>query len=298
MAYLEFLNLNYPKYRDRISKLSLLFHFLQNPSISNSMMKEILINILSVVINEMGYMDLMSKAENVQLLGELVKNFVEGQHKGLDSVYDLEDGFHKTMWMEGSIKKLKEDPESAKIIEERYMGPEYDLDKLSKLPKETLGYTYAKIMNTMSFKPHFYRDRVSLDDESDYVTMRVRKTHDIHHALSGFDMNVGEIGVIAISVSQFGYPAFMLLDLVGLTMACFPDLSKISENEKFVGGQVFDTLSAGVMMGRKAKKLFPIKFEEMLERPIQEVRNELNISPIREGPSWYHYPGLKDAGLS
>jgi ubiquinone biosynthesis protein COQ4 len=246
----------------------------------------------------MGYMDLMSKAENIHLLGELVKNFVEGHHKGLDNVYDLEDGFHKTIWMEGSIRKLKEDPECAKIIEERYMGPEYDLDKLSKLPKDTLGYTYAKIMTAMGFQPHFYRDRPSLNDESDYVTMRVRKTHDIHHALSGFDMNVGEIGVIAINVSQFGYPAFMLLDLVGLTMACFPTMSKVPENEKFLGGLVFDTLSAGIKMGREAKRLFPVRFEEMLDRPLQEVRKQLNITPIRDGPSWYHYPGLKDSGLS
>jgi ubiquinone biosynthesis protein COQ4 len=68
----------------------------------------------------MGYMDLMSKAENVNLLGKLVENFVvEGEQKGLDSVYDLEDGFHKTVWMNNSIEKLKENPDSARIIEER-----------------------------------------------------------------------------------------------------------------------------------------------------------------------------------
>jgi hypothetical protein len=33
----------------------------------------------------------MSKAENVNLLGKLEENFVvEGEHKELDSVYDLE----------------------------------------------------------------------------------------------------------------------------------------------------------------------------------------------------------------
>jgi ubiquinone biosynthesis protein COQ4 len=183
---------------------------------------------------------------------------------------------------------VKENPDSARIIEERYMGPEYDLNKLSKLPKNTLGYTYAKIMTTLGLKPHFYRDRQSLDDESDYVTMRVRKTH---------DMQVGEIGVIAINVSQFGYPAFMLIDLVGMTMACFPGLSRMPESGKFLGGFVFDTLSAGIKMGREARQLFPMKLEEMLERPIQEVRRELNITSIREGPSWYQNPKLKDVGL-
>ena len=98
--------------------------------------------------------------------------------------------------------------------------------------------------------------------------------------------------------TEFGYPAFMLLDLVGLTMACFPTMSKIPENEKFLGGLLFDTLSAGIKMGREAKRLFPVKFEEMLDRPLQEVRNQLDITPIRDGPSWYRYAGLKEAGLS
>jgi ubiquinone biosynthesis protein COQ4 len=103
----------------------------------------------------MGYMDLMSKAENVQLIGELIKNFVRGRKRENENVFDLEDGFHKSIWMNASIEKLKQDPASAKMIEERYMGPEYDLDELIKLPKNTLGYTYAKLMKTKGFQAHF-----------------------------------------------------------------------------------------------------------------------------------------------
>jgi ubiquinone biosynthesis protein COQ4 len=68
--------------------------------------------------------------------------------------------------MNNCIEKLKKDPDSASMLEERYMGPEYNLDDLIKLPKNSLGYTYAKLMKTMGFEPHFYRsrDRPSLDD--------------------------------------------------------------------------------------------------------------------------------------
>jgi ubiquinone biosynthesis protein COQ4 len=90
----------------------------------------------------------------------------------------------------------------------------------------------------------------------------------------------------------------MLIELVGLTMACFPGLSRMPESEKFLGGLVFDTLSIGIKMGREAKQLFPMKFEEMLERPIQDARKDLKITPVREGPSWYRNPKLNDAGLS
>ena len=68
--------------------------------------------------------------------------------------------------MNNCIQKLKKDPDSTMMFEERYMGPEYNLDDLIKLPKNSLGYTYAKLMKTMGFEPHFYRsrDRPSLDD--------------------------------------------------------------------------------------------------------------------------------------
>jgi ubiquinone biosynthesis protein COQ4 len=90
----------------------------------------------------------------------------------------------------------------------------------------------------------------------------------------------------------------MLVDLIAVAAACFPGLAKIPESEKLQSGLVFDTLSKGIKMGREAKPLFPVKFEEMVEKPIGELRNDLNITPIKEGPSWYQYPNLKDAGLS
>jgi ubiquinone biosynthesis protein Coq4 len=247
----------------------------------------------------MGYMDLMSKVENLELIGGMIKHFGANPGK-LDSVFDLEDGFSKTIWMNNCIEKLQKDPASARMLDERYMGPDYNLDELLKLPKNSLGYTYATLMKSMGLQVHFYksRDRPSLDDLSDYVTMRVRKTHDLYHTISGFNMYLGEIGVIALNVTQYAYPAFMLVDLIAVAAACFPGLAKIPESEKLQSGLVFDTLSKGIKMGREAKPLFPVKFEEMVEKPIEELRKDLNITPIKDGPSWYQYPNLKDAGLS
>ena len=181
------------------------------------------------------------------------------------------------------------------------MGPEYNLDELLKQSEDSFGYTCAKVMTLKGFTPHFYRDRPSVDDERDYVTMRVRKTHDLYHTL-GFSMSIGEIGVVSLNICQQTYPAFALINLVALTSACFPGLVEFGAAEKIetakLAGIVFDTLSMGVNMGRKANPLFPLKFEEMFKMPLEEVRKDLNITPIKEGPvSWYQDPLLKDAGL-
>jgi cellulose synthase/poly-beta-1,6-N-acetylglucosamine synthase-like glycosyltransferase len=42
-----------------------------------------------------------------------------------------------------------------------------------------LGSTYAKVMKHLSYTAHFYGDRPSIAEETDHVTRRVRKTHDL-----------------------------------------------------------------------------------------------------------------------
>ena len=251
----------------------------------------------------------MAKAQNIEILGKLIDNFVHADlyntQKDVESVFDVEDGFRDTIWMKMCIAHLKKDPACSRIIQERYMGPEYNLEEMLKLPSNSLGYTYAKLMSAKKFHPHFYRDRKNIDSETDYVTMRVRKTHDMYHIISGFDMHVGEIGVTALNVAQYGYPSFMLLDLISLIMACFPGLNGDAEltkgktlTDEFLSDEVFDTLSLGIKMGRECKPLFPVKFENLYNEPLQEVRKELNIIPVTEGPvSWYQDPELKNLKL-
>ncbi|WP_458721682.1 hypothetical protein [Candidatus Nitrosocosmicus sp. R] len=81
----------------------------------------------------------------------------------------------------------------------------------------------------MSFKPHFYdsRDKKFLDNDTDYETIGVRKTYDMYHTISGFDMQIGEIRVIALYMTQYIYPAFMLIELVAVGPA-FCGVSKHS----------------------------------------------------------------------
>jgi hypothetical protein len=115
----------------------------------------------------------------------------------------------------------------------------------------------------------------------------------------------GEIATIGLNVGQYGYPGFMLLDLMGLFFACFPTLedggdTKNTEahvrDEVRTGGMLFDILVAGITMARKAKPLFAVKFGEILDQPLDKVRKDLNIEPLTSGNfSWYTDPRFKDA---
>ena len=100
------------------------------------------------------------------------------------------------------------------------MGPELDLSELIEYPQGSLGYTSARVMKHLGYAAHFYAARSSIEEETDRVTMRVRKTHDLHHTVTGFSMvGPGELGVIGITALQIGYPAFMTLDLGAIALS-------------------------------------------------------------------------------
>jgi ubiquinone biosynthesis protein COQ4 len=110
--------------------------------------------------------------------------------------------------------------------------------------------------------------------------MRVRKTHDLHHIVTGFSMiGPGELGVIAITALHYGYPAFMTLDLGAIALGML--------RVEGWGNQV-RYVSRGWEMAERIKPLMGVRWEEGLDRPLEVWRRELNVEPIREGQnSWY-----------
>jgi ubiquinone biosynthesis protein Coq4 len=52
-----------------------------------------------------------------------------------------------------------------------------------------------------------YRKR-EIRNDIDYITQRLRKTHDLHHILTGFSLgDCGEFGVISVSIDQIQHPS-------------------------------------------------------------------------------------------
>ncbi|MFZ9947837.1 MAG: Coq4 family protein, partial [Vulcanococcus sp.] len=164
-------------------------------------------------------------------------------------------------------RTLQQDPTAAALIARRQLSGPYDVAALKQLPKGSLGYTYAKVMDVMGYDIDFFPDPAfynNLESDADYINYRVYATHDLHHILSGFSLdNFGELGVISISVSQFRFPGFVFVDLVSLMLSFF-QTGKL-ENE-FTdaaerAGSIdygFDLIMQGMEMGIKAKPLFHI----------------------------------------
>jgi len=58
----------------------------------------------------------------------------------------------------------------------------------------------------MGFDPDYYR-KIDVQNDIDYVMMRIRQTHDIWHVVTGFDTHpLGEIAIKAVELSQTHRP--------------------------------------------------------------------------------------------
>jgi ubiquinone biosynthesis protein Coq4 len=211
---------------------------------------------------------------------QMTVEFALTQGRDTATVFRLEDHFRDRPAMKTCIERMLAEPTTRKLIEERYLGPELVLEDLLTYPRGSLGYTYAKVLTRLGYAPHFYTDRPSVDEETDYVTMRVRKTHDLHHILTGFSMlGPGELGVIAITALQYGYPAYMTLDLGAIALSML----------RVEGwGNHVHYVRTGWDMAERIKPLMGVKWEEGLDKPLDVWRRELNVEPIRHGQnSWY-----------
>ncbi|MEI6379976.1 MAG: Coq4 family protein [Cyanobacteriota bacterium ELA615] len=244
--------------------------------------------------------NLITKDKFSQFL-ELV-DMAAGSGKDTNNAFDLSERLHASNAMKVCIQRLQSDPATAEMLEQRYIGPLYDLPALLEMPKYSLGWTFGRVINTLGYDPNFYRKPETINNDAEYITYRVYKTHDLHHILTGFSLDgMGELGVISLSISQFSYPGFMFLDLMALLSNFFVNEQPYSEeleNKDKVRtvGYAFGLINKGIEMGLAAKPLFAVKLEEQLERPIDQLRQELGIIPVTEGLySWYSNPSLKEA---
>lgn len=239
------------------------------------------------------YINALATPENLEKFVKLT-DMVAGVTRETSNVFDIEDALRDSPLMQRCLTAVREDPASAQALEERYMGEDYDLEKMLKMPPHSLGWTYAKVLTALGYDPNFYRLR-EIESDVDYITHRVRKTHDLHHILTGFSFDdYGELGVISVTIGQIRYPAFILMALLASLLSYVTGAQRAGIDHQLEYN--FDVASAGIQMARQAKPLFPVKWEENLDRPLDELRSEFNIQPVTTGLwSWYTRPLLQEA---
>jgi ubiquinone biosynthesis protein COQ4 len=250
------------------------------------------------------YLDKIATPEHVQQFLELA-DLALGAGQSAENVFLLSHRLRSSRPMQHCRKRLARDPACQALINERKLCGPYNSEQLLAMPKGSLGHTYATALQAMGYdinffpEPSFYNN---LEEDADYINYRVYATHDIHHIVSGFSLdNFGELGVVSISVAQFSHPGLAFTDLIAMLMAWLHTDSLIDELETLeeqarTAVYAFNMISKGLEMGLAAQPLFPVLWEERFEQNLDELRAELGITPVREGPwSWYETDAIREA---
>ncbi|EAW34891.1 Coq4 family protein [Lyngbya sp. PCC 8106] len=185
------------------------------------------------------------------------------------SVYELEDGLRYKKATRLSIEFIKSQPEIKPLLTERYLVGDPDLDALLNYPQNSLGYRYASHLKASGFDPHFYRD-IKVEDDTSYLFLRRRQTHDIWHIITGLGTDVAsEVGLKAFELAQTRSPLSALLIAGGLVRTLFDSPEEL--------GYLLDRIAVGYRMGSQAKPFLAQKWEQHWEKPIEQWREELNV---------------------
>ena len=101
------------------------------------------------------------------------------------------------------------------------------------------------------------------------------ETHDVWHAVTGFRTDVaGELGLQAFYAAQSPGGLPLMLIAMGLLNAA---LFAVTDRERR-----FEAIVSGWEMGKRAEPLFGVRWDELWQRPIDEVRVTLGVKPYAE----------------
>ena len=153
--------------------------------------------------------ELLRSVKNLRILREIAVS--EGALKG---VGDLIDNFLDSEAMVVSIARFKALPGGAEMMEQRFPAFQPNIETLELLPEGTLGRAYAGMIRRLNYDADFFRPR-DTSTEALWLTQRIATTHDIHHVIAGLNTQAqGESAVLAITATQIGFPAYVLLNLL------------------------------------------------------------------------------------
>ncbi len=141
-----------------------------------------------------------------------------------------------------------------------------DFGLLRKLPASTLGGAYARYLDNNQLDPDLFKPPPGLPEVPRWIVTRIRQTHDVWHALTGYGPDVpGELALQGFTYGQLGMPSALLVSTLGTLTRSPRSIAMVLR---------------GYRRGKAAAFLPVVRFESMWSRPLEDVRRELAIMPL------------------
>lgn len=163
----------------------------------------------------------------------------------------------------GGLELLRDKP----VIDSRAV----DFAALAALPADTLGGAFARHLKDNNLDPDLFQAPPGLPESVAYVAQRVRQTHDLWHVLTGYATDIpGELALQGFYYGLIGLPSSLLISLFG----------SLRYTRKFRQTSLLRAVHKGYKRGRQAAFLPTIRWEELWQQPLAEVRRRVRIEPL------------------
>lgn len=220
----------------------------------------------------------------------------DGCDANISDTFRLANQLRDSPQMLRCVDRLMQSPAARDMIIRRQLHDLGDINELAKLEAGTLGNIYYQLLGNEGLSYHYGPppERFhNIETDADYVNYRIFATHDFHHIVSGFALNIfGEAGARSLLVAQCGYPPMALTDIVNLLSSWLDNdiIPGVDDDEDGVLSQshLLDVMAAGIRMANQCVQLFGVDWRHLLTQPLSRVRAMLNITPFTQGRSSWH----------
>ena len=177
--------------------------------------------------------------------------------------------------------QLLQDPELRDLAEEQYWGPWPASEELRQLPSGSLGRLHQERFDRLGLHPVPPPDTSRMDGPGAYLQLRLRATHDLHHAVLAIPSDVvGEASGSAYYASALRQPGSTAV----LTAWMFHGYLVPEEDPL-----IWDGIRFGLEVARRlGPRLLAMRWEEGWATPIAAWRERLGLEELlRHSP----FPG-------
>lgn len=196
----------------------------------------------------------------------------------LDEVFAIADQLEQTEAIDAIIDHVRRDPGGARALVER-PRVSLDLARLRTLPEGTFGREVARFFDANGLDPAAL-PRMPSPDPRSFVRAHLYETHDLWHVATGFDSDVpGEVGLQAFYLAQF--PSRLSAVLLGI-MFFNTFLYRFDDHAPRM-----DELARGWQMGKAARPFFGVRWNDLWDRPLADVRRTLGVELPRSAASTF-----------
>ena len=141
--------------------------------------------------------NLRSRLQSLKLVSGLA-TFLKNPDS-LEGVFAVSRSLQNSALSAQMFRHLLANPALAALVQEHWRPGAIDLDALLALPEGSLGHVYAYQLRAQGLTPDSLIDPTPVHSPEDYITHRLRETHDIVLVLTGSAPMVPESWVFSLS---------------------------------------------------------------------------------------------------